>query len=69
MEVGDLVKGVLTEQIGIVLAIGGSRAMKAGLPRTIVSVKVMWTTQGDSLFGPGSTEWSDEQFLEHLTNA
>ena len=63
MQVGDLVKGVLTEQIGIVLA------MKPGLPRTIVSVKVMWTTQGDSLFGPGSTEWSDEQFLEHLTNA
>ena len=63
MQVGDLVKGVLTEQIGIVLA------MKPGLPRTIVSVKVMWTTQGDSLFGPGSTEWSDEQFLEHLTTA
>ena len=63
MQVGDLVRSTLTEQIGIVLA------MKPGLPRTITSVQVLWTTQGDSIFGPGSKEWSNEKFLDVLTTA
>ena len=58
MKVGDLVRGWLTEQLGIVLEIGGLGA-----------VRVIWTTQGDSLFGAGSTEWCDERRLEHLTTA
>ena len=48
----------MTEQLGIVLEIGGLGA-----------VRVIWTTQGDSLFGAGSTEWCDERSLEHLTTA
>ena len=58
MQVGDLVRGWLTEQLGIVLEIGGRG-----------TVRVIWTTQGDSLFGAGSTEWCDERSLEHLTTA
>tara|TARA_B100001121_G_scaffold186376_1_gene162746 strand:- start:109 stop:285 length:177 start_codon:yes stop_codon:yes gene_type:complete len=58
MQVGDIVRGWLTEQIGIVLEIGGLGA-----------VRVIWTTQGDSLFGPGSTEWCDERSLDLLTTA
>ncbi len=58
MKVNDLVFHWLTEQIGIVLEIGGLGA-----------VRVIWTTQGDSLFGPGSTEWCDERSLDLLTTA
>ena len=48
----------MTEQLGIVLEIGGLGA-----------VRVVWTTQGDSLFGPGSMEWCDERSLDLLTTA
>ena len=58
MKVGDLVRGWLTEQLGIVLEIGGLGA-----------VRVICTTQGDSLFGAGSTEWCDERSLDLLTTA
>ena len=58
MQVGDLVRSWMTEQFGIVLKIGGLGA-----------VHVIWTTQGDSLFGPGSTEWCDERSLDLLTTA
>ena len=58
MQVGDLVRGWMTEQLGIVLEIGGLGA-----------VRVIWTTQGDSLFGAGSTEWCDERGLDLLTTA
>ena len=60
MKVGDLVKHFLTEQIGVILAFGRHN----GLP-----VRVLWTTQGDSLFGPGTKEWCGEESLEHLTTA
>jgi len=58
MQVGDIVRGWMTEQLGIVLEIGGLGA-----------VRVIWTTQGDSLFGPGTKEWCGEESLEHLTSA
>ncbi len=58
MQVGDIVKFFLTEQLGIVLEIGGLGA-----------VRVIWTTQGESLFGPGTTEWCDERSLDLLTTA
>ena len=58
MQVGDLVRGWMTEQFGIVLEIGGLGA-----------VRVIWTTQGDSLFDAGSTEWCDERSLDLLTTA
>ena len=58
MQVGDIVKFFLTDQLGIVLEIGGLGA-----------VRVIWTTQGDSLFGAGSTEWCDERSLDLLTTA
>ena len=58
MQVGDIVKFFLTDQLGIVLEIGGLGA-----------VHVIWTTQGDSLFGAGSTEWCDERSLDLLTTA
>ena len=60
MQVGDLVKHFLTEQIGIVI--------ETLNPNTeYLSIQVMWTTQGDSLFGPGNKEWCIEKSLEHLT--
>ena len=58
MEVGDIVKFFLTDQFGIVLEIG-----------SLGAVRVVWTTQGDSLFGPGTKEWCGEESLEHLTTA
>ena len=60
MKVGDLVKHFLTEQIGVILAFGRHN----GLP-----VRVLWTTQGDSLFGPGNKEWCAGDQLEVLTTA
>ena len=58
MQVGDIVKFFLTDQFGIVLEIG-----------SLGAVRVVWTTQGESLFGPGSTEWCDERSLDLLTTA
>ncbi len=58
MQVGDIVKFFLTEQLGIVLEIG-----------RLGAVRVIWTTQGESLFGAGSTEWCDERSLDLLTTA
>ena len=60
MQVGDLVQHFLTDQIGIVLIV------KPETPRTFASVRVVWTTQGQSLFGPGTKEWCDERSLEVL---
>ncbi len=64
MKVGDLVKHFLTEQIGIVVDVSCNRDS-----RNIAPVQVMWTTQGESLFGPGNKEWCGENQLEHLTTA
>jgi len=64
MQVGDLVKHFLTEQIGLVVDVSCNRDS-----RNIAPVQVMWTTQGESLFGPGHQEWCDEKSLEHLTTA
>jgi len=58
MQVGDIVRGWMTEQLGIVLEIGGLGA-----------VRVIWTTQGESLFSPGTKEWCDERSLDLLTTA
>ena len=63
MKVGDLVQHFLTDQIGIVLSI------KPETPRTFASAHVVWTTQGQSLFGPGTKEWSDERSLEVLNES
>tara|TARA_R110000824_G_scaffold372103_1_gene562165 strand:+ start:1300 stop:1482 length:183 start_codon:yes stop_codon:yes gene_type:complete len=60
VKVGDLVKHFLTEQIGIIVFI----SPHAGLP-----IRVLWTTQGDSLFGPGNKEWCGENQLDLLTTA
>jgi hypothetical protein len=65
MKVGDLVKHFLTEQIGVILAFGHHN----GLP-----IRVLWTTQGDSLFSPplrsvGNKEWCAGDQLEVLTTA
>ena len=60
MKAGDLVQHFLTDQIGIVLTV------KPETPRTFASVRVVWTTQGQSLFGPGTKEWCDERSLEVL---
>ena len=58
MQVGDIVKSFLPEQIGVVLDI-----------KPLGSIHVVWTTQGDSLFGPGHKEWCDERSLELLTSS
>ena len=60
MKVGDLVRHFLTEQIGVILA-------SADHPGR--SYQILWTTQGLSLFGPGSTEWCGEQSLEVLNES
>ena len=60
MKEGDLVWGWLTEQIGIVVGVGEA----VGSCRR--PVKVMWTTQGHSLFPPGGTEWTDPRGIEPL---
>ena len=62
MQVGDIVKHFLTEQIGIVMTVVADR-------RSIASVRVLWTTQGESLFGPGRKEWCSPESLDHLTTA
>ena len=61
MKVGDLVRHILTEQIGVILV----SAFRAG-DHTSRSHQILWTTQGLSLFGPGSTGWCGEQSLEVL---
>ena len=60
MKVGDLVKHFLTDQIGIVTDKKVSRCDG-------VSYRVLWTTRGHSLFGPGSKEWCGESGLDLLT--
>jgi hypothetical protein len=62
MQVGDIVKHSLTEQIGVIIRIGEPAY---GCP---VSIRVMWTTQGLSLFGAGSQEWCSERNLDLLTS-
>ncbi len=63
MQVGDVVKHFLTEQIGVIIRIGEPAY---GCPSAL---RVMWTTQGLSLFGPGSQEWCGEDSLELLTSS
>ena len=58
MQVGDLIKHFLTEQIGVVFEVRGD-----------IGVHVLWTTQGLSLFGPGSKEWCCEKHVDLLTTA
>jgi hypothetical protein len=60
MQVGDLVKHFLTEQIGVIVGIYHHNGL---------SIRVLWTTQGDSLFGPGNKEWCAGDQLEVLTTA
>ncbi len=62
MQVGDLVQHFLTEQLGIVLEV-----RDAGLASCMCHV--LWTTQGDSLFGPGHKEWCMKSGLEVLNEA
>ena len=62
MQVGDLVRGTLTEQLGIIITDGPAEHQDA-------LVEVMWTTQGDSLFGPGHKEWCMKSGLEVLNAA
>jgi len=59
MQVGDIVRHFLTEQIGVILSIRDDCDM----------VRILWTTQGLSLFGPGNKEWCGEKSLDHLTTA
>lgn len=61
MQVGDIVRHFLTDQIGIVV-----RRSKHNVQ---TPVQVLWTTQGHSLFGPGHKEWCGEASLNLLTTA
>ena len=58
MQVGDIVKHFLTEQIGIIIEVRGD-----------IGAHVVWTTQGLSLFGPGHKEWCFEKNVDLLTTA
>jgi len=62
MKVGDLVRHWLTEQIGVVIAISRQRVGH------LAAVQVVWTTQGESLFGPGTKEWCNKQSVEPLAS-
>ena len=63
MKAGDIVRNPLTEQIGVIIRISEPAY---GCPG---SIRVMWTTQGLSLFGPGAQEWCSERNLELLTSS
>ena len=58
MKAGDVVRHPLTERLGVVTRIGEPAF---GCPG---SIRVMWTTQGLSLFPVGSKEWCSERQLE-----
>jgi hypothetical protein len=58
LQVGDIVKHFLTEQIGVILEIRGD-----------IGIHILWTTQGLSLFGPGHKEWCFEKNVDLLTTA
>ena len=62
MQVGDIVRHFLTEQIGIVMTIHNADS-------SLGAIQVLWTTQGDSLFGPGGKEWCCKNSLTLLTTA
>ncbi len=62
MQVGDIVRHFLTEQIGIVMTITNADS-------SIGAIQVLWTTQGESLFGPGTKEWCSKNSLTVLTTA
>jgi hypothetical protein len=47
VQVGDIVRHFLTEQIGIVMTVVSNR-------RDFVSVRVLWTTKGESLLVPAT---------------
>ena len=59
MKVGDLVKDFLTERIGIIIEKGDDSFQNP-------QFRVLWTTQGLSLFGAGSKEWMMWASLEAL---
>ena len=61
LKVGDLVQSFLMEQLGIVIETQSSSTCW-------LACHVVWTTQGESLLSPGSSEWISEQHLE-LTSA
>ena len=62
MQVGDIVRHFLTEQIGIVMTITNADS-------SIGAIQVLWTMQGESLFGPGTKEWCSKNSLTVLTTA
>ena len=62
MQVGDIVRHFLTDQIGIVLDMNNAQS-------SLAAVHVIWTTQGVSLFGPGTKEWCCKNSLTLLTTA
>lgn len=55
MRVGDLVKHFLTDQLGIIIESKDERNDTS--PFITVQYHVLWTTQGQSLFGAGHKEW------------
>ena len=69
MQVGDLVKHNLTDQIGIIIAESGKvydGTSAEAMNGKVHSYRVMWTTQGLSMFGAGSSEWVSVEHVEVL---
>ena len=65
MRVGDLVRNNLTDQIGIIIeesVLAGFRSSPTKIRAH--SIRVLWTTDGDSLFGAGSREWTGPAHVE-----
>ena len=59
MNIGDLVQDFLTERIGIIVEKGDDSFQNP-------SFRILWTTQGLSLFEPGYKEWTSWATLEAL---
>ena len=70
MRVGDLVRNNLTDQIGIIIeesVIDGFRSTSKKI--WAHSIRVLWTTDGDSLFGAGSREWTGPTHVEVINES
>jgi len=66
VQVGDLVQHFLTEQLGIIIDVkdegGGTGVL------ITAQYHVLWTTQGQSLFGAGNKEWCSWSNIDLAAN-
>jgi hypothetical protein len=66
VQVGDLVQHFLTEQLGIIIETKDEGDDTN--PFITVQYHVLWTTQGQSLFGAGTKEWCGWSSIDLAAN-